>query len=170
LEHSALQKLNSDHRWFRLRRADDDEIFVPSNLQRTGWAGYCACDGSGLYNGAFGPLRRKLTRRKSGRSHDSGTQVHELIIDGQEVTALELQRVLGAILSHSVEMVMTLRTAPITKDTIDRLLLTSPNLDIDRHLANNIELFTEFEQAFRLVRLQQSTNNPMDRSGGSAAS
>lgn len=152
LDVKALRRLNEAYRWLRLRAASVDEISVPANLQRDGWAGYCACDGSGIYNGAFGPLRRHLRQRKHGRLQGSITSGPRLIIDGLEINSTTLQCLLHELLSRSAEVIMTLRTTPLISDALVDVMHSCPTVDVDGPLRNGVELFTEVGQALRLAQ------------------
>lgn len=167
---SAIAKLNSDCRWFRLRHASDSEFTIPLNLQRVGWSGYCACDGSGSYNYAFGPRKQKLARRKSVLSQKTDIKFQDVVISGQLITARELRFALRSILCNSGGLVMALRTSPIPAEIAHPLILTSPTFDIDEGSPDDFELFTETDRAFLVTQNQQSTNNPMHPSGGSSDS
>jgi hypothetical protein len=167
---SAIATLNADYRWFRLRRASDSEINIPVNLQHVGWLGYCACDGSGIYNYAYGPRPQKLTRRTSRRSQKADIRLHDVVIGGQLITASDLRKVLRTILCNSGGLVMALFTSPIAAENFYPLIMKSPIVDIDEGSQDQFDLFTETERAFRITQNKRSTNNPMDRSGGSGAS
>ena len=152
LDVKAIRRLNAAYRWLRLRAASVDEISVPANLQRDGWSGYCACDGSGIYNGAFGPLRGHLRQRKHGRLQGSTTCSPQLIIDGLEITSATLRCLLHELLSRSAEVIMILCTTPLTSDAHVHIIHSCPTVDVDGPLRNDVELFTEVGQALRLAK------------------
>jgi len=101
---------------------------------------------------------------------DQDTKFRELIIGGREITVPEIRNALRSILNHSVELVISLQTSPIVAENFDYLLLASPDYNIYNAPSNDIELFKATNQAYHITQRRQSTNNPMDRSVGSADS
>ena len=148
----AQDLVNGQFRWFRLRKAGEEECSVPYELKTKRWTAFCACDGSGIYNGAFGPMRLRLRGRKKGRSTDQLQPYKELFVSGREITSAEHRALLSTLLDNADDVVMALTDKPIDASELGKMIKTSNDYNIEIELQTQTPMFSGNNQSVRLAR------------------
>jgi len=169
----ARDAINSRFRWFRLRNAGEEECVLPYELKAKRWMIFFACDGSGIYNGALGPLRLHLRPRKKGRSTDQPQPYKQLIVDGHEIHTAEVKKLLTTLLENADDVVFMLTDQSIDDLELVKAVKRSIVYDIEKELQSPPEIFSTVNQSIRLTRniaAGASMNDQMDPSGGPTSS
>lgn len=155
LASGVQDSLNSRFRWFCMRRAARSEVALPIGEMSLGWSCYCACGGSGIYNGAFGPrpriLRQRRRRKQSAATPSLENSDQDLRIAGELVTDAHLLGVVSELCSNSNDIICVLTMEVLTEASTSKLIHNTKMERLPLPSSDTIELFSPSRTIRRFV-------------------